>query len=66
MTGDPKMTEFHTHTLGVSLEYRLSWLGGTVFDFARNTWLDIAIDRYWSTTVFGDGVIATAGGRLEF
>jgi hypothetical protein len=66
VTGDPKMTQFHTHTLGVSLEYRLSWLGGTVFDFARNTWLDIAIDRYWSTNVFGNGVIATAGGRLEF
>jgi opacity protein-like surface antigen len=66
VTGDPKMTEFHTHTLGVSLEYRLSWLGGTVFDFARNTWLDISIDRYWSTNAYGNGVIATAGGRLEF
>jgi hypothetical protein len=66
VTNDPKMTEFHTHTLGASIEYRLSWLGGTVFDFAKNTWLDLAIDRYFSTSVFGNGVIATAGARLEF
>ena len=66
VTNDPKMTAFHTHTLGASLEYRLSFLGGGALDFARNTWLDISFDRYWSTNTFGDGVIATAGGRMEF
>jgi hypothetical protein len=66
ITNDPKMTAFQTHTLGLSFEHRLSWLSGSFLDFARNTWLDVAFDRYWSTSSFGNGVIATAGGRLEF
>ena len=65
-TNDPKMTEFTTSTLGLSIEYRLSFLADTFLDFAKNTWLDIAFDRYWSTNAYGDGVIGTAGGRLEF
>jgi hypothetical protein len=66
VTNDPKMTAFQTHTFGGALEYRLSFLGGGALDFARNTWLDLSFDRYLSNNAFGNGVIATAGGRLEF
>jgi hypothetical protein len=66
VTNDPKMAEMRTHTLGLSVEYRLSALRGTAFDFAKDTWLDIAFERYWSTSSFGNGVIGTLGGRLVF
>jgi hypothetical protein len=65
-TNDPKMAEFTTHTIGLSVEYRLSLLTGGALDFARGTWLDISFDRYISTNAFGSGVIGTAGGRIEF
>lgn len=65
-TNDPKLTGFRTHTLGLSVEYHLSLLAGTVLDFAKDTWLDLAFDRYWSNSSFGNGIIATAGGRLTF
>lgn len=65
-TGDPKMAELTTHTLGLAVEYRLSFLADTFLDFASAASLDIGFDRYWSTSTFGNGVMATAGGRLEF
>lgn len=66
ITNDPKLTEFTTHAFGASLEYRVGFLEGTGLDFARNTWFDLSFDRYLSTNAFGNGVIATAGGRIEF
>lgn len=66
VTNDPKMAAFKTHTLGVSIEYRLSILANTALAFAKDTWIDIAFDRYWSTSRFGNGFITTAGGRLAF
>ena len=58
VTNDPKMAALQTHTLGVSLELRMS-----VLDSA---WLDFAIERYLSSSVYGNGVIATSGLRLGF
>jgi hypothetical protein len=65
-TNDPKLTEFTTHTLGLSAEYRLAFLGNSVLDFAKNSTLDLSFARYWSTNRFGNGIIATLGGRLLF
>ena len=65
-TNDPKLTTFHTHTLGLAAEYRLSFLTNSVFDFAKDAWIDIGFDRYWNTNAFGNGIIATAGGRITF
>jgi hypothetical protein len=66
VTSDPKMAAMRTHTGGLSVEYHLSLLAGTMLDFAKDTWLDIAFDRYWSTSTFGNGIIGTAGARASF
>jgi hypothetical protein len=66
VTNDPKMTAFVTHTFGLALDYRLSFLARTVFDFAKDATVDIGLDRYVSTSAFGSGFIGTAGGRLLF
>jgi hypothetical protein len=65
-SNDPKLADIVTHTFGGGLEYRMSFLEGTFLDFAREATIDISVDRYLSTTTFGNGVIATAGGRLPF
>ncbi len=65
-TNDPKLVAMHTHTLGLAVEYRLGFLAGGVLDFAKDAWLDIGFDRYWSSTAFGNGIIGSAGGRLTF
>ncbi len=65
-TADPKLSALTTHTVGLSLEYRMSFLAHTVFDFAKDAWLDVAVDRYFSNSSFGNAVLGTAGGRLEF
>lgn len=65
-TNDPKLLAMRSHTLGLAFEQRLSFFAGSVFDFAQQAWLDIMIDRYWSNTSFGNGIIGTAGARLPF
>lgn len=65
-SNDPKLDAIVTHTFGVGLEYRLSFLSNTFLDFASGATLDINVDRYLSTSTFGNGVIASAGGRLPF
>jgi len=65
-TNDPKMTEFTTHTLGLSAEYQLSFLANSALDFAEDALLDLSVSRYWSTNRFGNGIIATLGGKLLF
>ena len=65
-SNDPKLADLTTHTFGGGLEYRLSFLEGTFLDFAREASIDVSVDRYLSTSTFGNGVIATAGGRLPF
>ncbi|HEX7478851.1 MAG TPA: DUF3570 domain-containing protein [Polyangiales bacterium] len=66
LTNDPKMAEFESQQLGLKLEYRLSFLARSIFDFAKETWLDLSFDRQWCTSSFGDNVSATAGARLPF
>jgi hypothetical protein len=65
-TNDPKLLAMRTHTLGVAFEQRLEFLAGSFLDFAEQAWIDISLERYWSTSTFGNGVIGTAGGRLPF
>jgi hypothetical protein len=65
-TNDPKMTEFTTHTLGLSFEYELSFLANSALDFAKDALLDLSVSRYLSTNRFGNGIIGTFGGKLVF
>jgi hypothetical protein len=65
-TNDPKLAALRTHTIGLAVEYRLGFLATTVFDFAKNAWLDIGFDRYLSNSSFGNGIIGTAGAILPF
>lgn len=66
VTNDPKMVAFTTHTFGIQVDYRLDFLANTVFDFAKESTVDFAIDRYLSTSTFGNGIIGTVGGRFLF
>jgi hypothetical protein len=65
-TGDPKLLSMRTHTLGLAFEQRLSFLSDSFLSFAQDAWIDIGIDRWWSTSSFGNGIIGTAGGRIPF
>lgn len=65
-SNDPKLAEIETHTFGGGLEYRLHFLADTFLDFASNATIDVNVDRYLSTSTFGNGIIASAGGRLPF
>jgi hypothetical protein len=66
LTNDPKMPAMTTHTLGLTAEVALAFLADTVLDFGKGIRLDLNFDRYWSTSRFGNGIIASAGGRIEF
>ena len=66
ISNDPKMAAFRTHVAGASADLSLGMLAGTVLDFARDAWLDLAISRYLSTSAYGDGWILTAGCRAAF
>jgi hypothetical protein len=65
-SNDPKLAAIETHTFGVGVEYRLSFLAQTFLDFASEATIDLNVDRYLSTSTFGNGVIASVGGRLPF
>ena len=65
-SNDPKLAELTTHTFGGGLEYRLSFLSGSFLDFASAASIDLSVDRYLTNSSFGNGVMATAGGRLPF
>ncbi len=66
VSNDPKMAEFHSQQVGLKLEYRLAFLGGSFLDFARDAWLDLSVDRQFSTASYGNNIIATVGGRVPF
>ncbi len=65
-SNDPKLAAIETHTFGIGVEYRLSFLSNTFLDFASDATIDLSVDRYLSTSTFGNGVMASAGGRLPF
>jgi len=65
-TNDPKLLALHTHTFGLMLEYDMTFLANTVLDFASSAVLDIGVDRYLSSSSFGNGVVGSVGGRLPF
>jgi hypothetical protein len=66
ITNDPKMTEHHTQLIGLRMEVGLGALEDTVFDFAKDAWLEGSFDRYFNTNAYGDGWLAQLGGRLPF
>jgi hypothetical protein len=66
ITNDPKMTEHHTQLIGLRMEVGLGTLQDTVFDFAKDVWLEGTFDRYLNTNAFGNAWIAQLGGRVPF
>ena len=66
VSADPKMSEFHSHLFGLQLALELQALDGTVLDALRETRIDLNFDYIWSTSSFGDGVIAEIGLRVPF
>jgi len=65
-TDDPKLDDMVTHTMTFGAALRLDFLAETFLDFAQGSWIDLQVSRYLSTSTFGNGVIASAGGRLTF
>jgi hypothetical protein len=66
ITGDPKMSEFESHQVGLKLAYRLGFLSDTFLGFAKDAWIDLSVDRQFCTSSFGNNMMASAGGRLPF
>jgi len=66
VTSDPKMSAFHSHQVGLRVEFRLAGLSGSFLDFAKDAVLDVNFDYQASTSSFGNNVIGSAGGRLPF
>lgn len=65
VTSDPKMAEHETHTFGGRIDWRLSFMGEWMPWLSRG-WAIFTFDRYYNSNAFGDGYIATVGGRLPF
>ncbi|MGD8861089.1 MAG: DUF3570 domain-containing protein [Myxococcales bacterium] len=66
ITNDPKMTAHTTHVFGGRIDWRLAFLDDTALDLFSKGWIILTFDRYLNTNAFGDGFIATVGGRLPF
>lgn len=66
VTNDPKMAALYSHTLGAGIELELPWLTLERARFGRETTLDLAIDRYLSSSAYGDGFMASVGYRMAF
>lgn len=66
VTNDPKMTEFHSHQVGLRFTYTLHGLEGTFLNFASRAMLDVSLDRQWCTSAFGNHWEGTLGGRIPF
>ena len=61
VTADPKMSTFHSNTLGFQLLLTGGFLGETRLDAFRRASLDLTVEYRWNTNRFGNGVIAQAG-----
>jgi hypothetical protein len=66
VTNDPKMSEFHSHQVGLRLTYTFNALRDTFLDFASRAMLDVSLDRQWCTSAFGNHWEGTLGGRIPF
>lgn len=65
VSNDPKLDRLTTHTLGGRLDLRLAMLQGA-WPWLAQGWAVVSFDRYWSTSAFGSGYLASAGLRLPF
>ncbi|MCS6797926.1 MAG: DUF3570 domain-containing protein [Myxococcota bacterium] len=65
-SADPKMSGFRSHLLGLAAALRLDALADGPFDWLSAASVDVSFDHVWSTSRFGDGVIAQAGLRAPF
>lgn len=65
-TGDPKLTEFSSHQLGIRLTFTMNGLAGTILDWASKSMLDVTFNRQWCTSTFGNNITGTLGGRVVF
>lgn len=66
VTSDPKMTEFHSHLLGLQLSLELEFLQDTFLDFASGGSIDLSFERLWNTNRYGNAILSQAGFRMPF
>ncbi|MDD9934240.1 MAG: DUF3570 domain-containing protein [Myxococcales bacterium] len=66
VTNDPKMAEHETHLFGPRIDWRLAFFEDAGMPWLARGWAVLTFDRYLSSNVFGDGYVATVGGRLPF
>lgn len=66
VTSDPKMTEFDSHLVGTMLLLHLDFLERSALDFAWRATLEFLFEYNFSSSSYGDGVIASAALRLPF
>jgi len=64
VTNDPKLAEHRTHKIGARIDVRLRFFEHTPLGFLGAGSVVVTFDRYLNTNAFGDGYIATVGGRL--
>ncbi|MET0389416.1 MAG: DUF3570 domain-containing protein [Polyangiales bacterium] len=66
LTRDPKLSNFNSQQLGFRLSMSLRLFGGTFLDFLSRGVVDVAFDRQWCSSLFGNNITGTLGGRLPF
>lgn len=66
VTADPKMDDFSSHLVGLSLRLALRFLAGGVLSFLERAWLSMSFNYWLQTSRFGDGVIVQTGLRAPF
>jgi len=65
-TADPKMSEFHSHLLGVQIRLGFGFLDDSALAFLREASFDLSFDYIWNTNRYGNGVISQVGLRVPF
>lgn len=65
-SADPKMSEFHSNLLGFQLSLGLGFLEGTTFAGLAPGSLAFGLDYIWSTSAYGDAIMAQIGMRAPF
>ncbi len=65
-SADPKMSEFHSNLLGFQLALGLGFFDGTTLSGLAPGSIALDIEYVWSTSSYGNALIAQVGARLPF
>ncbi len=66
VSADPKMSEFHSNLLGFQLALDLAFLEGTALRALAPGSVAMDLEYIWSTSAFGNAIIAQLGARFPF